>query len=257
MGVSSVETVTEVRHWTDTLFSFRTTRSRQLRFRNGQFIMIGLELGGKPLMRAYSVVSPNYEDELEFLSIKVANGPLTSQLQHIKPGDQILVGVKATGTLLTEALLPGRNLYLIGTGTGLAPFMSLIRDPEVYERFGKVVLMHGVRHVAELAYAEEIEKELPQHPLVGEQAAAQLIYYPTVTREPFRHRGRIPDLIESGALSADCGLPPLDPEQDRVMLCGSPQMLADMLGLLKARGFTEGSSSRPASYVIEKAFVEK
>jgi ferredoxin--NADP+ reductase len=257
MSALNVETVTSVHHWTDTLFSFRTTRSSQFRYRNGQFVMIGLELEGKPLLRAYSMVSPNYEEELEFLSIKAANGPLTSQLQHIAPGDRILVGSKATGTLLVEALLPGRNLYLLGTGTGLAPFMSLIRDPEVYERFEKVVLVHGVRQVAELAYAEAIEKELPTHELIGEQAAAQLIYYPTVTREPFRHHGRIPDLISSGTLFADIGLPNWDPAEDRVMLCGSPQLLADMIALLRKAGFAEGSSSRPGAYVIEKAFVEK
>jgi ferredoxin--NADP+ reductase len=257
MGAFNVETVTSVHHWTDSLFSFRTTRNGHFRYRNGQFVMIGLELEGRPLLRAYSVVSPNYEEELEFLSIKVANGPLTSQLQHIKPGDPILVGVKATGTLLTESLLPGRNLYLFGTGTGLAPFMSLIRDPDVYERFGKVVLVHGVRQVAELAYAEAIEKELPTHELIGEQAAAQLIYYPTVTREPFRHHGRIPDLITSGQLFSDIGLPEWDPAQDRAMLCGSPQMLTDMIALLQEAGFIEGSSSQPGSYVIEKAFVER
>jgi ferredoxin--NADP+ reductase len=257
MGAFNIETVTSVHHWTDSLFSFRTTRNGHFRFRNGQFVMIGLELAGKPLLRAYSVVSPNYEEELEFLSIKVANGPLTSQLQHIKPGDPILVGTKATGTLLTESLLPGRNLYLFGTGTGLAPFMSLIRDPEVYERFEKVVLVHGVRQVAELAYAETIEKELPAHELIGEMAAAQLIYYPTVTREPFRHHGRIPDLITSGQLFADIGLPVWDSTKDRAMLCGSPQMLVDMIALLESAGFSEGSSSQPGSYVIEKAFVER
>jgi ferredoxin--NADP+ reductase len=257
MGAFNVETVTSVHHWTDSLFSFRTTRNGHFRYRNGQFVMIGLEQGGRPLLRAYSVVSPNYEEELEFLSIKVANGPLTSQLQHIKPGDPILVGTKATGTLLTESLLPGRNLYLFGTGTGLAPFMSLIRDPDVYERFEKVVLVHGVRQVAELAYAEAIEKELPTHELIGEMAAAQLVYYPTVTREPFRHHGRIPDLITSGQLFTDIGLPAWDCEKDRAMLCGSPQMLADMIALLEKAGFAEGSSSKPGSYVIEKAFVER
>jgi ferredoxin/flavodoxin---NADP+ reductase len=257
MSALSTETVTHVRHWTDTLFSFRTTRGPGLRFENGQFVMIGLMIEGKPLLRAYSVVSANYEEELEFLSIKVANGPLTSRLQHIKVGEQVLVGRKATGTLLLDNLRPGRNLYLVGTGTGLAPFMSLIKDPVTYERFAKVVLVHGVRETRELAYSEEIQAELPRHELIGEMLKDQLVYYPTVTREPFRNRGRITDIIESGRLFEDVGLPGLDPEHDGVMLCGSPQMLADMAALLKARNFVEGNSSRPGSYVIEKAFVEK
>lgn len=257
MSAFNTETVTHVHHWTDRLFSFRTTRNPAFRYENGQFVMIGLPVNGKPLLRAYSVVSPNYEEELEFLSIKVPDGPLTSRLQHIQVGEEIIVGRKATGTLLANNLLPGRNLYLIGTGTGLAPFMSLIRDPDVYERFEKVVLVHGVREVAELAYAEQIERELPNHELLGEQIAGQLVYYPTVTREPFRNRGRITDLVETGRIFSDIGLPAWDPAKDRAMLCGSPQMLADMVALLEKSGFSEGSSSRPGSYVIEKAFVEK
>lgn len=257
MSAFNSETVTYVHHWTDRLFSFRTTRNSGFRYENGQFVMIGLTVDGKPLLRAYSVVSPNYEEELEFLSIKVPDGPLTSRLQHIKVGDEIILGRKATGTLLANNLLPGRNLYLVGTGTGLAPFMSLIRDPDVYERFEKVVLIHGVRQVAELAYADLIENELPRHELLGEQIASQLIYYPTVTREPFRHQGRITDLSESGQFFADIGLPVWEPAHDRVMLCGSPQLLTDMVGILQRRGFTEGNSSTPGSYVIEKAFVEK
>jgi ferredoxin/flavodoxin---NADP+ reductase len=257
MSALSTETVTHVHHWTDSLFTFRTTRGPGLRFENGQFVMIGLMVEGKPLLRAYSVVSANYEEELEFLSIKVANGPLTSRLQHVKVGEQVLVGRKAVGTLLLDNLRPGRNLYLIGTGTGLAPFMSLIKDPGVYERFGKVVLVHGVRETKELAYSEDIQKALPAHELIGEMLKEQLIYYPTVTREPFRNRGRITDLVESGRLFEDVGLPMLDATEDRVMLCGSPQMLADMVAILKARGFDEGNSSTPGSYVIEKAFVEK
>jgi ferredoxin--NADP+ reductase len=257
MSALQAETVTHVHHWTDTLFSFRTTRGAGFRYLNGQFVMIGLMLQGKPLLRAYSVVSPNYEDELEFLSIKVANGPLTSRLQHLKVGEEVLIGRKATGTLLADNLLPGRHLYLIGTGTGLAPFMSLIRDPDVYERFARVVLIHGVRQVAELAYAEQIERDLPRHELLGEQIGRQLAYYPTVTREPFRHRGRITDLTASGKLFADLGLPRWSAEHDRVMLCGSPDMLAEMTGQLLAAGFSEGSSNQPGSFVIEKAFVEK
>jgi ferredoxin/flavodoxin---NADP+ reductase len=257
MSAFSSETVTYVRHWTDTLFSFRTTRSPAFRYRNGQFVMIGLEQDGKPLMRAYSVVSPNYEEELEFLSIKVPNGPLTSRLKNIVPGDQILMGRKATGTLVSDNLLAGRNLYLFGTGTGLAPFMSLIKDPEVYERFENVILVHGVRQVSELAYCTQIEQDLPNHELVGDQVKRQLVYYPTVTREPFRNQGRITDIIASGQLFANVSLPVWDSAVDRAMLCGSPEMLADMVSLLEKAGFQEGNSATPGSYVIEKAFVEK
>ena len=257
MSALSTETVTHVHHWTDSLFSFRTTRGPGLRFESGQFVMIGLMIDGKPLLRAYSIASASYDEELEFLSIKVANGPLTSRLRNLKEGDEIVVGRKATGTLLIDNLLPGRNLYLVGTGTGLAPFLSIIKDPTAYERFGKVVLVHGVREVNELAYSEEIQRELPKHELIGDMIASQLIYYPTVTREPFRNRGRITEVIENGRLFADTALPPLDPTHDRVMLCGSPQMLADMVVMLKERRFDEGNSAKPGSYVIEKAFVEK
>ncbi len=257
MSTLQTETVTHVHHWTDSLFSFRTTRNAGFRYANGQFVMIGLELQGKPLLRAYSIASPNYEEELEFLSIKVDNGPLTSHLRNMKIGDRILVGRKATGTLLLDNLMPGRNLYLVGTGTGLAPFLSLIRDPDVYERYEKIVLVHGVREVAELACSEQIERDLPTHELLGEQIAGQLLYYPTVTREPFRNRGRITELAETGRLFADLDLPVWDAAQDRAMLCGSPSMLADMVVQLEGAGFVEGNSGRPGSYVIEKAFVEK
>ncbi len=257
MSAFSTETVTHVHHWTDSLFSFRVTRDSGFRFLNGQFVMLGLPGEGKPLLRAYSVVSPNYEEELEFLSIKVPDGPLTSRLKDIQPGEPIVIGRKATGTLLADNLLPGRTLYLFGTGTGLAPFLSLIRDPDIYERFETVVLVHGVREVAELAYAEMIERQLPAHELVGEQAARQLRYYPTVTREPFRNRGRITTLISSGKLFEDLSLPRWDAESDRAMLCGSPQMLSEMVEILEQDGFSEGNSSTPGSYVIEKAFVEK
>ncbi|MFM8747701.1 MAG: ferredoxin--NADP reductase [Aestuariivirga sp.] len=251
------EEVLSVHHWTDRLFSFRTTRSPSFRFENGQFTMIGLPVGGKPLLRAYSVVSPNYADELEFLSIKVPDGPLTSRLQHIKAGDKILVGRKPTGTLLIDNLLPGRNLYLLATGTGLAPFMSLVKEPAVYERFEKVVLVHGCRFAAELAYKGDIENRLPQDELLGEEIRAKLLYYPTVTREDFRHRGRITKLLGEGRIAADLGLPPIDAVQDRVMICGSPAFLADITQLLSSLSFSEGSSSEPGSYVIEKAFVER
>jgi ferredoxin--NADP+ reductase len=251
------EEVLSVHHWTDRLFSFRTTRSPSFRYENGQFTMIGLAVEGKPLLRAYSLVSPNYADELEFLSIKVPDGPLTSKLQHIQVGDKILVGRKPTGTLLVDNLLPGRNLYLLGTGTGLAPFMSLVKDPAVYERFARVVLVHGCRFAAELAYAEAIEQTLPQDELIGEEVRAKLLYYPTVTREDFRNRGRITHLLGSGRIAADLGLPPLDAAEDRVMICGSPAFLSDITALLKGLSFSEGNSSEPGSYVIEKAFVER
>jgi ferredoxin--NADP+ reductase len=257
MSAYTVETVLSVRHWTDTLFSFTATRNPTFRFANGQFVMMGLETEGRPLVRAYSMVSTNYDDELEFLSIKVPDGPLTSRLQNIKAQDRILVGRKPTGTLIVHNLLPGRALYLLGTGTGLAPFMSIIRDPGTYERFGKVVLVHGCRQVAELAYGERITEDLPRDELIGELVRAQLIYYPTVTREPYRNRGRITDLITSGQLFRDVGLAPLDAKTDRLMLCGSPQMLADMRTVLDARGFEEGSSSEPGTFLVEKAFVQR
>jgi ferredoxin--NADP+ reductase len=251
------ETVLSVQHWTEDLFSFTATRSPSFRFANGQFTMMGLEVEGKPLLRAYSVVSTNYDEELEFFSIKVPDGPLTSRLQHIREGDRILVGKKPTGTLVLDNLLPGRTLYLLATGTGLAPFMSIIRDLDTYEKNEKVVLVHGCRQIAELAYGEKITQALPKHEYLGGLIRDKLIYYPTVTREPFRHRGRVTDLITSGQLFNDTGLPPFDAEQDRAMLCGSPQMLQDMKNLLEDRGFVEGSSGKPASYVIEKAFVER
>jgi ferredoxin/flavodoxin---NADP+ reductase len=258
MSAYTQETVLSVRHWTDSLFSFTTTRSPSFRFSNGQFTMMGLETdGGRPLVRAYSMASPNYEDTLEFFSIKVPDGPLTSRLQHIKESDRILVSKKPTGTLVVDNLLPGRFLYLLSTGTGLAPFMSIVRDPETYERFEKVVLVHGCRQVAELAYGERITGELPRDELIGDTVREKLIYYPTVTREPYHNRGRVTDLITSGQLFRDVGLPALDAEQDRAMLCGSPQMLKDMRVVLEDSGFIEGSVSEPGTFVIEKAFVER
>lgn len=237
MSKLSTQTVIDVRHWNDSLFSFKVTRDAGLRFENGQFVMIGLEVEGRPLTRAYSIASPNYEEHLEFFSIKVQDGPLTSRLQHLQPGDPIVVSKKPTGTLVLHDLLPGRNLYLFSTGTGLAPFMSVIQDPETYERFDKVVLLHGVRYVSELAYSAFIEAALPQNEFFGEQVREQLIYYPTVTREPFRNQGRVTDLVESGKLFEDIGLPPLDPAVDRAMICGSPAMLDDCCRMLDARGF--------------------
>jgi ferredoxin--NADP+ reductase len=218
--------------------------------------MIGLRIDAKPLLRAYSIASPNYEDHLEFLSIKVEDGPLTSRLQHIQPGDTIVVGRKPTGTLVVDYLLPGKRLYLFSTGTGLAPFMSIIRDPESYEKFEQIILVHGVRTVGELAYHDVIVDHLPRHEFLGDMIASQLRYYPTVTREDFRNVGRIPDLIESGKLFADLDVPPLDAAHDRAMICGSPAMLKDLRHLLEARGFAEGNTSRPGSFVIERAFAE-
>ena len=258
MAAFNTERVLHVHHWNDTLFSFKTTRDPALRFHNGHFVMIGLEVNGKPLMRAYSIASSNYEEHLEFLSIKVQDGPLTSRLQHLKEGDPILISKKPVGTLIADDLLPGKNLYLFGTGTGLAPFMSIIKDPDIYEKFEKVVLVHGVRQVNELAYANYIEDELPNNEYFGDMVRGKLIYYPTVTREPFRNQGRLTDLIVSGKLTEDVGLPPLNPETDRAMLCGSPSMLADTAALLDARGFVVSPGvGQPGHYVIERAFVEK
>ncbi len=257
MSAFSEETVQSVHHWTDRLFSFTTTRGTSLRFQNGHFTMIGLRVNGKPLLRAYSVVSANYEEHLEFLSIKVQDGPLTSRLQHIQVGDKVIVGNKPTGTLLIDYLLPAKRLYLMGSGTGLAPFMSIIRDPATYERFETVVLVHGVREVAELAYHDLITQDLPQHEFLGEMVAKQLRYYPTVTREAFRNTGRITDLLDSGKLFSDLGLPNINPAEDRVMICGSPALLKDLKALLEARHFKEGNTSKPGEYVIERAFVEQ
>lgn len=251
------ERVLSVHHWTDRLFTFTTTRDPALRFSNGHFTMIGLRLNGKPLLRAYSIASPNYEEHLEFLSIKVEEGPLTSHLQHIQVGDTIIVGKKPTGTLLIDYLTPAKRLYLLSTGTGLAPFLSIIRDPDTYEKFESVVVVHGVRQVDELAYHDLIVDHWPQHEFLGDMISKQLRYYPTVTRETYRNMGRVTTLIENGKLFKDLDLPPLNPEQDRVMLCGSPGMLSDLKHMLESRGFVEGNTSTPGDFVIERAFVEK
>ena len=251
------EKVLSVRHWTDTLFSFRATRNTGFRFQNGQFAMIGLEVDGRPLLRAYSMASANHEEELEFFSIKVADGPLTSRLQKIREGDTILVGRKATGTLVADNLIAGERLLLLSTGTGLAPFASLIKDPDVYERFERIVLVHGCRQVSELAYGEELVAKLRDDELFGPLLAEKLVYYPTVTREPFRNRGRITDLITSSQLFDDIGQRPLDLATDRIMMCGSPAMLEELRAMFEARGFAEGSHSEPGHFVIEKAFVER
>ena len=257
MSAFRTETVLDVRHWTDTLFSFRTTRDPAFRFENGQFAMIGLEIDGKPLVRAYSMASANYEEDLEFFSIKVPDGPLTSRLQHLAVGDKVLVGNKPTGTLLTENLLPGKVLYMLSTGTGLAPFLSLIKDPAVYEKFDRVVLAHGCRYASELAYGDLLRQDLRGHPLVGDQVQEQFSYYPTVTREDHDPRGRISDLMRQGKLFGDLRLAPLHPDDDRLMLCGSPAMLDEMTDWVEGLGFAMGNNAGPGSYVIEKAFVER
>ena len=257
MAAFNEEKVLSVHHWTERLFSFTCTRPDTLRFSNGHFTMVGLEIDGKPLVRAYSMVSPNHEELLEFFSVKMPDGPLTSRLQHIQPGDTVLVGHKPTGTLVVDYLLPGERLYLLATGTGLAPFMAIIQVPETYERFEQIILVHGCAFERELAYRDYIENELPQHEYLGDMISAQLTYYPTVTQEEFHTRGRIPTLIESGQLARDLNLPELDPAQDRVMLCGSPNMLATLKTLLEQRGYKEGSAARPGDFVIERAFVER
>ena len=249
------EEVLTVHHWNDTLFSFTTTRDPGFRFENGHFTMIGLEDEGKPLMRAYSMVSANYEDHLEFFSIKVPDGPLTSKLQKIKPGDKILVNSKSTGTLVSDRLLPGKHLYLLATGTGLAPFMSIIKDPEVYEKFDKVILTHGVRYISELAY-QDIINGLPENEFFGDMVKDKLIYYPTVTREDYKTQGRLTDALTSGKLTKDLGMPDINTEDDRFMLCGSPSMLKDFCEILDGMGFKETIRSDIGHYVIERAFVE-
>jgi ferredoxin--NADP+ reductase len=258
MAALGTERVLSVHHWNETLFSFTTTRNPALRFDNGQFLMIGLEVNGKPLLRAYSIASANHEEHLEFFSIKVQDGALTSRLQNLQEGHEIFVSRKPTGTLVLRDLRPGRRLFLLSTGTGLAPFMSLVKDPEMYERFEKIILVHGVRTVSELAYAEYLSKALPEDAHLGEYARSQLIYYPTVTREPFRNRGRLTELISGGQLFTDLQMPPLDAATDRAMICGSPSMLAETAALLDANGFEIAPHiGTPGDYVIERAFVEK
>ena len=258
MAAISTEQVLKVHHWTDTQFTFTTTRDSGLRFENGQFVMVGLHVDSRPLLRAYSIASANHEEHLEFLSIKVPDGPLTSRLQHIREGDQVLVSRKPTGTLVLHDLKPGKRLYLLSTGTGAAPFMSVIKDPEVYERFEHVVLVHGVRWIRESAVVGSLVEKVKQHEFLGEAAREKLHYYPTVTREPYRNRGRLTQLIESGRLFHDLHLPPLDSQTDRVMVCGSPAMLADTQALLDAHGFKISPHiGEPGDYVIERAFVER
>ena len=256
-GAFFVETVTWVQHWTESLFSFRTTRDPGFRFSSGQFVMVGLmKDDGKPLVRAYSIASPSWHEELEFYSIKVPDGPLTSRLQNIKVGDQVLIGRNPTGTLVLDGLKPGKRLYMLGTGTGLAPWLSLARDPEVYDRFDDVIVTHTVRAVADLNYADLLGHELAEDEILGELIGPKLRYYPTVTREPFKTQGRITNLIASGQLFRDLDLPPFDPAVDRIMLCGGPSVLADLKQQLLDLGYVEGSLASPGDFVLERAFVE-
>lgn len=250
----TIETVLDVRHWTDRLFSFRITRPPSFRFRSGEFIMIGLEVAGRPLLRAYSVASPSWDEALEFYSIKVQDGPLTSHLQLIRPGDTVLLGRKPTGTLVLDALTPAKRLYMISTGTGIAPFASLIRDPDTYERYEQVILTQTCRFTSELQYGENLVKTLKDDPLIGEMAG-KLTLYTTVTQDDGPRTGRITTKIEDGTLFADLGVPPFDPAHDRIMICGSTGMLTDLKALSERFGFKEGAVSEPGEFVIERAFV--
>lgn len=250
--------VTNVRHYTEWLFFFRTGRPREFRFRSGEFVMIGLPpeiMGGKTVWRAYSIASPSWEEHLDFFSIKVADGPLTAKLQRIKPSDIIWMRKKPTGTLVHDALLPGKHLFLLATGTGIAPFASVIRDPETYEKFEKVFLIHTCRENAELQYGKDLVAEIASHEILGDIAAGKLVHYPTTTREASAKTGRMTDLMRSGALYADLGVAPLSPDTDRVMICGSMAMLKDCKAICEAAGLVEGSVSRPGEFVIERAFV--
>ncbi|MCP2039865.1 ferredoxin--NADP+ reductase [Neisseria sp. HSC-16F19] len=257
MAAFNTQTVLSVHHWTDAYFTFTCTRDESLRFENGQFVMVGLMVDGKPLMRAYSVASANWEEHLEFFSIKVQNGPLTSRLQHLKVGDEVLISKKPTGTLIVSDLNPGKNLYLLSTGTGLAPFLSVTRDPDIYEQFEKVILVHGVRYKQDLAYYEHFTQDLPNHEYLGETVREKLIYYPVVSREPYVHQGHLTDLMRSGKLFEDIGLPKINPAHDRAMICGGPGMLKDTCAALNDFGLQISPKlGQRGDYVIERAFVE-
>lgn len=254
------EKVTSIHHWNDTLFSFKTTRKPTFTFENGQFVMIGLDIDGKLLLRAYSIASANYEDELEFLSIKVPDGALTSRLQHIEVGQELILSTRPTGTLVADYLKPGKHLYFLATGTGLAPFMSIIKDPNIYEKYEKIILVHGVRYISELAYKETICNELPTNEFFGDLVKEKLIYYPTVTREAFstkEHQQRITTLLAQNILTKEIELPDLDPSSDRVMLCGNQAMLDDTISILTSKGFKKATSREQGDYVIEQAFLNK
>lgn len=249
------ETVTEVQHYTDRLFRFRITRPASFRFRSGEFVMIGLPNSDKPVMRAYSVASPSWDEELEFFSIKVPGGPLTEHLQKIKVGDTIIMRPKPTGTLVNDALIPGKRLFCFSTGTGFAPFASLMRDPETFDKFEQVIVTHTCRQRDELKYSADTVENTLTDPLVGEVANGRLLYFPSTTREETQHMGRITTLIESGAFYEALKITPLNPETDRIMVCGSMAFMKDIRGIVDALGFTEGSNSEPGTYVVERAFV--
>ena len=249
------ETVESVHHWTDSLFSFRISRPSSFRFRSGEFVMLGLFVNGKPLLRAYSIASPSWDEGLDFYSIKVHDGPLTSRLQEIRPGDHILLGKKPTGTLVHDALLPGKRLYCLSTGTGIAPFASVIRDPDTYERFDEIILTHTCREVCDLAYGQKLVNDLIEDPLVGEMAAGKIRLYNSTTRETSDNMGRITNLMESGKLYTDLGVPAMNPEEDRVMICGAMDMIRDTKEQVLKAGLTEGSNAAPGQFVVEKAFV--
>ncbi|PKP69970.1 MAG: ferredoxin--NADP(+) reductase [Alphaproteobacteria bacterium HGW-Alphaproteobacteria-4] len=250
------QTVTAVTHWNESLFSFRVTRPQSLRFRSGEFVMIGLlDDRGKPLLRAYSIASPAWDEELEFYSIKVPDGPLTSRLQHIKVGQEIILRPKPVGTLVHDALLPGKRIWFLATGTGIAPFASLMREPETYEKYEQVIMMHTCRTVSELEYGRQLVENLEADPLIGEMVAGKLRYYATTTREASPRMGRITDNLASGKVFADLGLPRMNPAEDRAMVCGSLAFNVDVKAVLESFGLREGANSEPREYVVEKAFV--
>lgn len=260
MRATIEEQVTYVRHWSDSLFSFRTTRKPSFTFENGQFVMLGIEVDNKPLLRAYSIASANYENELEFFSIKVPNGALTSRLQHLQVGDTLSLSTRPAGTLVAGYLKPGKNLYLLATGTGLAPFMSIIKDPNIYEQYEQIILVHSVRFIEDLAYQQTIYDELPNNEYFGEYIREKLIYYPIVTREPFltkAHQQRITHLLEHDVLTSEINLLPVCPTRDRFMLCGNQTMLADCMAILNRKGFMKATSRQQGDYVVEQAFIEK
>jgi ferredoxin/flavodoxin---NADP+ reductase len=248
------QTVTQVEHYTDSLFRFRITRPDSFRFRSGEFVMIGLPNADKPVFRAYSIASPSWDEEVEFYSIKVPNGPLTEHLQKLQVGDTVLMRRKPTGTLVNDALLPGKRLWMFATGTGVAPFASIIRDPETYEKFDGLILCHTCRTAGELTYSRTLVESLKTDPLIGE-FAQRLTLYDTLTREDWPRMGRQTDLLASGKIFADLRVPPINPETDRGVICGSMEMLADTKAALEGFGLEEGANNRPATFVVEKAFV--
>ena len=258
MAAYNIQKVLSVHHWTDAYFTFTCTRDESLRFENGQFVMVGLMVDGKPLMRAYSVASANYEEHLEFFSIKVQDGPLTSRLQHLKVGDEVLISKKPTGTLVAGDLNPGKHLYLLSTGTGIAPFLAVTKDPEIYDMFEKVILVHGVLYKKYLSYYDRFTKEFPNDEYLGVMIGVKLIYYPIVFREDYEHHGRLTDLMESGKMFEDIGLPKINPQDDRAMLCGSPAMLKDTRRVLNDFGLVESPKvGVRGDFLIERAFVDQ